>query len=525
MFLPNILLFVPMLLASGRVQIKTVVKFSRHFPNARNPIEIIGYRRKEVNLSGLRIEGFQDNALKNVSHISILDISNNFLTKIPDLLFASLTNLEHLNLSHNGISALRRPFVHLTNLKNLDVSNNRLTSLGRSNFFGLTTSCVILLKNNFIEVISSELFENKSCPINNLTDLKSREKLVAFETLPFGADIKICINDTKVMSVEYYFGGDKILANGCSKVSLGYKNQSLDLSSLGIAEFQKGWYKLGDSDINLIFLRFNHITRLTSEMFNDLPASISTLTLFSNKIQRLEKGIIVNENLEKINFVNNNIIEIEDDVFISNSNLTSLTFGFNKLTDTKFALTLPRSLQVLHLQSNEIAEIFPESFSKLNNLMSLSLSYNSITVIHRDSFRGLSNLRELSLRHNEVQIVEAGSFQDLIMLETLNLGENRILKLGFEIFDGLKSLKTLYLEGNYITSIKKDALEKLGSLCRLFLNGNQLEKLENGTLHSLLPREDCAVYLQKVPIEMIHGGVFARRDDSSFHCLFESNNA
>ena len=70
----------------------------------------------------------------------------------------------------------------------------------------------------------------------------------------------------------------------------------------------------------------------------------------------------------------------------------------------------------------------------------------------------------------------------------------------------------------------KGAFDNLGSLRDLSLSGNPIKKLENGTLHGLVLKERCEVYLRNVPIEMIHGGVFARRNNSSSDCLSKSNN-
>ena len=523
MFLLSILLLVPTILATRReVQINNnyVVTFTSEFPNTIEGIEVNGYPSEELNLSGLSIENFTDNTFKNVSHIRVLNLSNNSLTELGDTLFVSLTNLEHLNLSYNSIDEMKKPFVHLRNLKILDLSVNSLRNLITGNFFGLTNLCVIFLKYNYIHTMSTELFENKSCRnhhlINAIPDIKP--ELLHHSKL----SIKICINDTTLITVEHYNKGEK-LASGCSKVR--YRGDNfLKLSSLRIKKFQVGWYKLGDLSINHIDLSSNDITGLTSEMFNDLPESVSSVRLGSNKIKRLRKGIIVNEHLRFIDFQFNVIDEIKDDVFI-NTNLTILDLTFNKLNDTKFAATLPLTLKELYLHNNKITEISCESFSKLNKLEVLTLFSNKIMVIHRDSLRGLSGLKKLLLGDNGMQKIEAGSFQDLTELARLMLHYNDFVTLDSSgVFNGLKTVSYLDLARSNIMRIKKGAFENLGRLCQLVLSGNPIQKLENGTLHGLLQEEGCNVYLQDVPIEMIHGGVFARRNDSS-NCLSESNNA
>ena len=482
-------------------------------------IEVIGDRSEELNLSGFRIATVAKDAFKNVSHIRVLNLSNNSLYKLRKAPFASLTNLEHLNLSYNRISEMRRPFEYLSNLKDLDLSNNQLKELRESDFFGLSTSCVILLQDNNIRTISTELFEYKSCLTHDRVDAKTNNKRdVSFH---FNRTIKICINDTQLISVEHYTEGEK-LSSGCSTV-INYGYSVLNLNELGIAKFQEGWYKLGDSSYSIIDLDLNNITLLTSKMFNHLPASVHSVYLTLNKIERLEKGIIVNEHLRYLNFAYNSIIEIEDDVFI-NTNLENLYLMCNKLTDTKFAFTLPCTLRFLNLNENKIVEIFPESFSKLTKLNELSLDSNYITAIRRDSLRGLSNLEYLNLRKNRIHKIQAGSFQDLTKLFYLDLGFNELHSLDSGVFNGLKTLNYLHVDKSNITRIMKGANDNFGSLCDLSLSGNPIKKLENGTLHGLMPNEQCKVHLRYVPIEMIHGGVFTRRNDSSSDCLSKSNN-
>ena len=273
---------------------------------------------------------------------------------------------------------------------------------GKVTFFGLSTSCVILLKDNNIIIMSTEIIEHKSCPRDIPVDAVSLDN----DTYPSYV-IKVCINDTKLISAKNYTEGEK-LASSCTIVS----NNFSDLRLLRIVKFQKGWYQLRDLHIYLIYLRYNNIARSTSEMFNDLPESITEVYLSGNKTTRLEKEIIVNVHLRIIDFGYNFVIEIEDDVFIK-TNLTELYLDSNKLKDTKFSPTLPPTFATLYLQSNEIDEIFPESFSKLNKLRSLYLDFNNITVIHRDSLCGLSSLTYLSLEPNKIQKIEAFSFRNL----------------------------------------------------------------------------------------------------------------
>ena len=501
----GILLLVPMILATEEGAMINVNKFTYDFLNhTKKSIKVICNSSKELNLADLCIKNLPENTFKNVTHIRVLDLHNNSLSKLSETTFASLKNVEHLNLSYNKIDGMRNPFAHLENLKQLDLSNNRIQNLSRGDFFGLTESCVILLKGNNISLMSTELFENKSYPIISIN--KPHQNETKPDVSPFfKQSIKICINDSKLISVEHFTAGEK-LAIGCNSDRY-YENEFLHLNSSSIKRFEKGWYKIRNSTINHIDLSGNCITRVTSEMLNYLPKEISSVNLSQNCIQRLEKNVIINEHLRKLNFEFNKIDKIEDDAFI-NTNVTELHLGENKLNDTKFAVTLPRTLEKIDLYRNEIAEISPDSFSKLNKLRYLMLMYNNITVIHSDSFRGLEKLSSLRIYKNKIHTIEAGSFKYLPELRYLHLQYNNISKLGSCVFANLKNIALINIGHNTLSEIQRDTFENSVNLCQLFLSGNPIKKLGNGALHSLRKHTTCGVYLWGVPIEIIHGGVF-----------------
>ena len=305
-----------------------------------------------------------------------------------------------------------------------------------------------MLKDKDIIIISTEIIEHKSCPRDIPVDAVSLDN----DTYPSYV-IKVCINDTKLISAKNYTEREK-LASSCTIIS----NNISDLRLLRIANFLKGWYQLRDSHTYLIYLRYNNIARLTSKIFNDLPESVTEVYLSGNKTTRLEKGIIVNVHLRIIDFGYNFVIEIEDDVFI-NTNLIELYLNSNKLKDTKFAPILPLTLAKLYLHSNKIDEIFPESFSNLNNLRSLYPDSNNITVIHKDSLCGPSSLTYLLLERNRIQKIKAFCFRGLTELTVHILNDNEVLTLQLGVSNGPKTLERLDLEGNNITRIEKGPLK------------------------------------------------------------------
>ena len=436
MFLWSCLLLVPMVLAGSLKSkgenaqkgfhltttnrwIKTLTNFSI----SDNPFG-------EVSLDRMDLRYIEDNAFRLLSRIDTLILSNNELTLLRKDTFAGLTNLRVLDLSHNTINRIENSFDHLSNLQILDLSHNQLKKLGPKDFFGLTKSCLIQLEGN------AELIVIGAKPNVDYNSRTTRERLFGAETF-----VKICIHDTKLISLEHYTDDDQ-LAKDCSADKY-YVGDTLDMAKLDITEFEKGWYKLTDAPIRDIVLSGNRITRLTSEMFNDLPESISSVDLSYNKIVRLEKGIIVNQHLREMNFEHNAIIEIEDDVF-ANTDLTSLSLSHNNLMNTQFAATLPSNLKEIHLNNNKITEISGKSFLKLKKLTHLYLGKNNITNIHKDSLRGLSNLEFLDLMSNRLKI-EAGSFTDQKEQLRIYLDVNDANEFNFNELPDEEKIHSVYL--------------------------------------------------------------------------------
>ena len=464
MFPWSCLLLVPMILARevefpvkrspvGDQQQGYQVKTEWRWIHILKGFEVSGDRLvEEVNLDDMKLHHIKEKAFRNVSSIKTLILSNNLLASLAENTFEGLTNLERLDLSNNSINQINNSFHHLSHLKILDLSYNKFKRLVPKDFVGLPKSCNIFLKGN----------ENVVVGARPNVDYNSGNTI---ESL-FGAEIivKICIKNTKLFALEHYTTG-KQLASSC-RLDKYYQGGSLNMAKLGISEFQKGWYKLRHTPVREIDLSGNRITRLTSEMFNDLPEEISSVDLSHNKIVRLEKGIIVNQHLREMNFEHNGIIEIEDNVF-TNTGLTNLRLSHNKLTNTRFAATLPPTLKEIHLNDNKITEISGKSFSKLNKLENLLLRKNLITKIYKDSLQGLTALKHLDLMSNRLTI-EAGSFKDLRNLFSLYLDVHDANEIDIRVFADTKNIEEIYLGSIISWDLRSNTLSNMPNNLILF---------------------------------------------------------
>ena len=428
-------------------------------------------RNGEMKLDHMDLHHIDDYAFGSFGRISILKLSNNKLTSLTKYTFSGLKSLVFLDLSHNSIEKIENSFDHLTDLQSLNLSHNLLKKLRAKDFFGLTWGgifgCRINLEGN------QDLIVIGARPNVHYDVTNSRERLFGAETI-----VKTCINNTTLISLED-FTDDDDLADDCYAEQY-YMGGNLDMKNMGITGFKKGWYKLRNAIIRDIDLSGNNITRLTSEMFNYLPQSISSLDLSYNKIVRLEKDIIMGQNLREMNFEHNEIVEIEDEVF-DNTDLTSLRLSHNNLTNTRFAATLPTNLKEIHLNDNKITEISGSSFLKLKKLTHLYLGKNKIKVVHKDSLRGLSNLEFIDLMSNRLKI-KAGSFRDQKNELGIYLDVNDANEFNFNELPEVEKIHYVYLGSIKPWNLTAEVYDRLP-------RGLQIIDLQEKRVDHLLPTD------------------------------------
>lgn len=116
------------------------------------------------------IDSIETNTFNAVFKLKILVLSFNQLVTLNDpLLFASLTNLEYLDLGENKLNFLHSSlFKSLTKLRGLGLSFNRLISIQPQLFHSLTSLDYLFLDNNQLNSLDSSIFSR----LVNLRDLR-----------------------------------------------------------------------------------------------------------------------------------------------------------------------------------------------------------------------------------------------------------------------------------------------------------------------------------------------------------------
>ena len=151
-----------------------------------------------LHLNDNRILLLQDNAFKSLNKLQDLDVSGNFIARLPGPALIGLTSLKTFNLSRNRLNQLDIFPTDLAELKILDLSFNEIGALEAKSFHYLINLVKLDLKSNKISQISPDVFLAEQS-LKGL-DLRSNR----LEKIPYTA-IDIVQNSMEALHIEGTF--------------------------------------------------------------------------------------------------------------------------------------------------------------------------------------------------------------------------------------------------------------------------------------------------------------------------------
>ncbi len=445
----------------------------------------------KLNLANNRIGGIR--LLNNLTNLTHLNLSGNDVRIISTL--NNLTNLTHLNLSGNDVSNIS-PLISLMRLSHLYLDANEIVDV--TPLSGLFTLTHLNLQENMIEsvrplrtlpnLIVLDLRKNNIIVIDSLADLAFIKELSLennFIDISDGSDAGFIIGDYIDLRVSVSFDpqntdmviefSDRNLANSISD-ALGQPRDDLRVSDL----------------LNLTVLNASNL-KITSLSGLRFAKNLTDLDLSGNDIRTLP----INEltALTNLNLANNRIKNV--------SSLNDLT----KLTN-------------LNLENNNISDIKP--LSDLTDLADLNLANNIIKNV--SPLNSLENLTNLNLAKNIVSDIRPLS--SLIKLTDLNLSSfSSLISNNIKDVNPLSkmiNLTNLDLSGNGISNIFP--MTNLIKLIHLNLAANEIRDLNPLTDLALLKE----LNLQNNLIDIREGSaakkVIKIQEDRGAKVTFEPQN-
>ncbi|ROT63606.1 Insulin-like growth factor-binding protein complex acid labile chain [Penaeus vannamei] len=213
-----------------------------------------------------------------------------------------------------------------------------------------------------------------------------------------------------------------------------------------------------------------HVKPKTFEM----QVHLEELHLAQNNISELEADMFIGlSKLIVLSLRGNSIESLDGGVFIQLKQLKDLDLSENRIErlDNQ-ALAGLSNLRVLHLRDNRLTEIPAQNLALVPDLAELSLGGNEFTEIKDTDFEAMRTLKDLDLSGTELnEGLSRNSLQGLSLLSKLNLEDCRLTHVPTEALSHLSKLEELHIGRNLFTTLPPDAFKENRRLHSLFVSG------------------------------------------------------
>ncbi|KAF5284477.1 hypothetical protein FQA39_LY17012 [Lamprigera yunnana] len=179
----------------------------------------------------------------------------------------------------------------------------------------------------------------------------------------------------------------------------------------------------------------------TKELQFDFIANFEDLVVSSEYFEGLES-------LEKIILSNNNIKQIDEDIFKNLINLTEIDLSTNFITLKPKIFQYSVNLRLLDISQNNLEYLPPELFENLSNLKHLYMWSNKFTTLNGKTFEKLDNLESLELRNTGLEFLPENIFYSLINLRVISMAMNKFTTLPQKLFKNNKHLEVIQMQRN-----------------------------------------------------------------------------
>ncbi|XP_066248274.1 chaoptin [Euwallacea similis] len=447
-----------------------------------------------VNYAGLK--NVKNNAFRFVHGLKHLDLSDNNIGTLESNAFKDIGHsLEHLCLAHAFSSSTGNvpsdALKVLSNLETLDLSNNKFRTMPETSFHFLSKLRKLELQDNVIEIVHKGTFQSDihsnleqiSLSFNNLRTV-SQHTFVQLPKLQ-----QLHLDDNKIDSLErrsfmnleqlkrLNLKGNKLAAISYEAFQNLPELEHLDMSYNKIVKFD---FLMFDQVGTLAMFHLNVSHNSLRELSVGVPSSFET---------GLGPGGYYHSNIKVLDISFNNISVIAKQFFRPvEISLTNLHLGHNKIMNASRDVfgNMPH-LQTLDLSRNTIYELDFDIFRNTKKLQVLDVSYNRLTDVPNDVFRYLSSLRMVDISHNRLRTVADNLFREE-GLERLDLSHNLLSKMPLSALATApaQTLCELDLSGNLISSLSHGGLlGRFKKLNFLDLSYNRLAQIDTGTFKGL----------------------------------------
>lgn len=187
-----------------------------------------------------------------------------------------------------------------------------------------------------------------------------------------------------------------------------------------------------------------------TEVPNDLPPNVTTVSLSANKIRLIPVGSFHNVGqVTSLWMAHNEIMSIEQGTLAQLVQLRNFDISHNKIVEFPWEdLQNLTALQLLKMNHNEMVHLPRDAFSNLKDLRSLRLNNNKVMTIAEGTFDGLVSLSHLQIYSNPYACTcSLNWLRDWITTTTISIEERNLIvcatpeKLKGEVIEKLPESK------------------------------------------------------------------------------------
>ena len=234
--------------------------------------------------------------------------------------------------------------------------------------------------------------------------------------------------------------------------------------------------------LNKVNVSNNEIVDLNADVFRDNPDLI-TVDISRNHIVRIDKNVFSNQkNIIDIHAGSNKMEFIDPDAFGNNPHLTQLVISWNNIEEIHpETFRKNPNLQSVDLRSNRIKSISPYTFDKNPKLKSVDLRSNSLLTIDKNTFLHNPQLQHVLLSKNEHVRFHDGFRIHSTVIKVFDAGECNLTHLPAGILNGANSLRELNLANNNLSSLENITdgyAETMTKLEIMDLSNNNLQTID-----------------------------------------------
>jgi len=365
---------------------------------------------------------FPVEALQNLTHLKLLEITHFGKPRLPEHALSTLINVEHLVLSHGNLQYLIQQDLRNQNkLANISLEDNKFSEVPEIFKTPVGDLTELNLKSNAIAEIHAGDFEG----IGNLIVLDiSQNPFVsinvdAFASLENSLEYLICrschLTDAHLDAVK-------------SLVSL----RELNISGNDVTAISSILQEMKSlSNIKRLDVQRNQITTLTSSVFEGMSDSLQVLDLSDNPLTSIDSNTFTPlKHLRELQLNNIGSLKFDQNTFAT-QNTTLRILGMNGarfLSPPWSAISPITTLQVLLLSNCSIDDIPEFTFKNNGQLADLDLSVNKLTSLTQKKMTGLQNsLVRIVLSNNSIETLDEcifHQFENINFLRFWSLNNN-----------------------------------------------------------------------------------------------------